>query len=188
MKKIAILASGNGSNAENIIKFFENNETVKVSMVITNNSKAFVLERAKKLNVPAIVFDNSNWKNGEIVLRFLKKNEIDFIVLAGFLRKIPESIVNAYPRRIINIHPALLPHFGGKGMYGDRVHKEVIINQEKETGITIHFVDADYDSGAIIFQAKCPVKPEDSVEVIAGKVHELEYKFYPQIIEQVVLS
>lgn len=184
-KKIAILASGSGSNAENIIRHFQGNKDVKVSLVLSNKKDAFVLERVKSLFTPAVVFSKSQLENGE-VLAMLKDFDIDFIVLAGFLLKVPESLIKAFPNKIVNIHPALLPNYGGKGMYGMRVHEAVVAAHEPKSGITIHYVNELYDSGTIIAQYSCDVLPSDSAEDVAQKVHALEYKYFPTVIEQVV--
>jgi phosphoribosylglycinamide formyltransferase-1 len=187
MKRIVIFASGSGSNAENIIGFFQTKKSISVTHVLTNNERAKVLERCKKLNVNSLVFGRESFFKTDEVLNFLKK-EADYIVLAGFLWKVPSKIVEAFPNKIINIHPALLPKYGGKGMYGMNVHKAVKENLEKETGITIHYVNENYDEGAVIFQAKTPISTDDSPESIAEKVHQLEYKHFPEIIEKVILE
>ena len=186
MKKIAIFASGSGSNAENIIRFFDGNPEISVDSVFCNVPDAFVLQRAGKYGIPSRVFNRGELRAPEGVLRQLQERGVDFIVLAGFLWLIPSCITNAFPGRIINIHPALLPAYGGKGMYGMNVHRAVIEAGEEESGITIHFVNADYDEGAIIFQAKCPVTREDSPESLAEKIHALEYEHFPRIIEQTI--
>lgn len=188
IKNIAIFASGSGSNAENIIRYFRENESVRVSLVLSNKSDAYVLERAHRLGVPCGVFPKADWAAGDEILAVLREHRIDFIVLAGFLVRVPDLLLYAYPNKIINIHPALLPKFGGKGMYGERVHQAVVAAGEKETGITIHYINEHYDEGDTIFQATCPVLPDDSPEEVAKKVHALEYKYFPQVIEQVVLS
>lgn len=187
MKKIAILASGNGSNAEEIIKHFKNAEAAEVALIISNKPDAFVLKRAENHNIPSKVISRKQLQDGDL-LPVLKHYEIDFIVLAGFLLLIPQYLVKAFPNKIINIHPALLPKYGGKGMYGDRVHQAVKESGDKETGITIHFVNENYDEGEVIFQGKCEVLPNDTPEQIAKKVHQLEYKYFPKIIEQVLLD
>jgi len=184
-KNIAILASGSGSNAENIILYFRNNKDICFPVIISNKEDAFIHERAKKLEIPSCVFKKADFES-EKVLDFLKKQQIDFIVLAGFLLKVPENLLQAYPDRIINIHPALLPKFGGKGMYGSHVHEAVVAAKEKESGITIHYVNENYDEGQIIFQAKCEVLPTDTPNDVAEKVHALEYEFFPKIIERIV--
>lgn len=186
--KIAIFASGNGSNAENIIKYFKDHDKISVELVLTNNPNAYVIERAKNNNVKCIIFNKYDLYYSDNVLNILKENNIDFIVLAGFLWLIPESIIKNYPQKIINIHPALLPKYGGKGMYGMNVHKAVIENKEKESGITIHYVNEKYDEGDIIFQKKVEVSSSDTPETLANKIHELEYQYYPVIIENLINS
>jgi len=185
-KNLAIFASGSGSNAENIARYFQNNENISVSLVLSNKADAFVLERAKNLNIPTVVFSKKEMEETDKILEILKEYEIDFIVLAGFLLKIPAYLVEKFPNRIINIHPALLPKYGGKGMYGRFVHEAVVAQKETESGITIHFVNEHYDEGAIIFQAKCAVSPTDTPDDVARKIHELEYEYFPKIIEQVI--
>lgn len=182
-QKIAIFASGSGSNAENIIRYFKKRETAVVKIVISNKSTAYVLERADKLDVPSKVFSNEEWADGTSILQTLEKEEIDWVILAGFLKKVPENILYAYTDKIINIHPALLPKYGGKGMYGDRVHRAVVEAGEKQTGITIHRINKEYDKGAILFQAVCPVDVGDTPEEVAAKVHQLEYTYFPLVIE-----
>lgn len=188
MINIAIFASGSGSNAENIATYFKRNKQMSVSMFLTNKADAFVVERAKKLGIPHKIFNKNDFYYTANVLNILKENEVDFVVLAGFLWLVPESLVDAYPNKIVNIHPALLPAYGGKGMFGDNVHRAVVENNEKESGITIHYVNKEYDKGSIIFQAKCTVEPTDTPEMVAEKVHELEYKYYPEVIERVILK
>ena len=185
MVHIALFASGSGSNVENIVQYFSNNNELVFPIIISNRSDAFVHERAKNLMIPSYTFKKSDFENGE-VLKLLQEKAIDFIVLAGFLLKIPENLLKAYPNRIINIHPALLPKFGGKGMYGSHVHEAVVASGEKESGITIHYVNENYDEGRIIFQARCPVLPTDTPDDVAAKVHALEYKFFPTVIEKVL--
>jgi len=186
MIKIAIFASGSGSNAENIIHFFRNNSQIQVIGVLSNKTDAYVLERAKRLHVPTFVFNRDDFFRSDRVLEQLKEWETDFIVLAGFLWKVPEFLVEAYDRRIVNIHPALLPRYGGKGMYGIHVHEAVVAAGERESGITIHYVNAYYDEGDTIFQARCHVEPGDSPEDVANKVHALEYEHFPRVIQEVV--
>lgn len=186
MKKIALFASGNGSNAENIITYFSEKNNVEVALILTNNANAYVVERAKNHHIPCLVFPSKELKETDFVLDKLCEYHIDFIVLAGFLLMIPKKIIDRYPGKIINIHPALLPKYGGKGMYGDIVHKAVRASGDTETGISIHFVNEKYDEGAIIFQAKCPVNPDDTPDTIAQKVHQLEYRYFPEIIERVI--
>ncbi|NJN41612.1 MAG: phosphoribosylglycinamide formyltransferase [Flammeovirgaceae bacterium] len=185
--KIAILASGSGTNAEKIMSFFRNHDQIEVSLLLCNKSSAFVLERAKKFNVPTRIFSRQQFEGGE-VSRWLQESNITHIVLAGFLWLIPESLINQFSDHIINIHPALLPKYGGKGMYGMKVHEAVKASGDKESGITIHQVNAEYDKGMVLFQAKCIVFPGDTPEQIAQKIHELEYKHYPSIIEDWILN
>lgn len=186
MRNIIILASGSGSNAENIIRYFAGREGVSVSHVLTNRSDAYVLERAKHLGVSTKVFDRTAFYDNSEVLDFLRSCQPDLIVLAGFLWLVPAALVEAFPQRIINIHPALLPAYGGKGMYGAKVHEAVVANGDVETGITIHYVNTRYDEGAVIFQARCPVDPGDSAEQVAQKVHALEYEHFPRVIEELL--
>lgn len=183
MKKIAIFASGSGSNAENIIQYFAQKPQFCVKSVFCNVPDAYVLERAKKYRIPSFVFNREEFRNPDKVFRQLQEQEIDFIVLAGFLWLMPSFITAAWPNKIVNIHPALLPAYGGKGMYGHHVHEAVIAAGEKESGITIHYVNDHYDQGAIIFQAKCPVLPTDTPDDLAARVHELEYRHFPRVIE-----
>jgi phosphoribosylglycinamide formyltransferase-1 len=184
MIKIAVFASGNGSNAENIIRYFKDNEEIRVALIISNKANAYVHTRAKNWGVPSYTFSKDEFEKGDPILEKLREYQIDFIVLAGFLLKISDPILKAYPQRIINIHPALLPKYGGKGMYGDHVHKAVLQAGEKESGISIHYVNERYDEGDIIFQARCPVLPSDTPEELAQRIHKLEYEYYPQVIEK----
>ena len=186
MINIAIFASGNGSNAENIVNYFSTNKEIKVAMIISNRSDAYVHVRANKLGIPSFTFNKSDFDDGSVVLNKMAEYEIGFIVLAGFLLKVPQSIMDTFPNRIINIHPALLPKYGGKGMYGDNVHNSVKNAGEVETGITIHYINENYDEGDIIFQAKCDVSDSDSPIDIANKVHLLEQEHFPKIIEETV--
>lgn len=185
MKKVAILASGSGSNAENIIRHFRGNDSVSFPIIISNKADAYVHERARKLAVPSVTMRKDQLEDGE-VLALLKQHAIDYVVLAGFLLKIPHNLLEAFPNRILNIHPALLPKYGGKGMYGSHVHEAVVANKETESGITIHFVNEHYDEGKHIFQATCEVLPTDTADDVAEKVHALEYKYFPEVIEQVL--
>ncbi|MDC6362239.1 MULTISPECIES: phosphoribosylglycinamide formyltransferase [Flavobacteriaceae] len=187
MKRIVILASGSGSNAENIIKYFKESPSVEVSAVLTNKSTAKVLERCDRLNIPGFYFNRAAFTGSQTIVQFLEGLQADLVVLAGFLWKIPSNIIDAFPNKVINIHPALLPKYGGKGMYGAKVHEAVKKNLETETGITIHYVNEHYDEGAIIFQAKTAISPEDNVDVIAQKVHRLEYEHFPKVIEKLLL-
>lgn len=186
-KKIALFASGSGTNVENIANYFRGHDTIEIGLILSNNPDAFVLERAKKLDLPHGTFTREDF-NGNKVLDQLQANEIDFVVLAGFLWLVPENLIKAYPDKIINIHPALLPKYGGKGMYGDKVHEAVVAACEKESGISIHYVNEKYDEGNIIYQEKCPVDINDTPEQVAEKVHQLEYAHYPKVIEKVVLG
>ncbi len=186
MRNIAILASGSGTNAENIIKYFSTKNSAKVSLVMSNNRQALVLKRAEEHNIRTVFFERKEFYVTGKVLRYLSLYKIDFIVLAGFIWLVPENIVEQYSKRIINIHPALLPAYGGKGMYGESVHKAVIANHDTESGITIHFVNKHYDEGDIIFQSRCKVDPADTHESLADKVHALEYEHYPLVIEKMV--
>lgn len=186
MKNIAIFASGTGTNAENIIRYFSKNETIRVSVVLSNNQKVEVHTRVNKLGVPSFVFSREEFQEGKAVLKKLIEYNIDLIVLAGFMTKISAPLLEAFPNKIINIHPALLPKFGGKGMYGIHVHEAVVAAGEKETGITIHYVNSYYDEGEILFQAQCPVFSTDTPEDVAIKVHSLEYKYYPVVIEKLL--
>ncbi len=188
MRNIAIFASGSGTNAENIIRYFSNNKWAEVSLVLSNRREAYVLKRAASLNVRSVFFDRKDLYEKDKVARYLSMYKVDFIVLAGFLWLIPENILNTYEKRIINIHPALLPKHGGKGMYGEKVHEAVIAKHEKKSGITIHYVNSRYDEGDIIFQASCAVTPEDTPATLAARVHTLEYKHFPEIIEKLVLK
>lgn len=183
MTRIAIFASGNGSNAENIANYFSDNDNVEISLILTNKATAFVLERAKKLNIESCFFNTFQFLETDEILHFLTKNNINLIVLAGFLLKIPENLIKSFPNEIINLHPALLPKYGGKGMYGDNVHKSVIENKETESGITIHFVNENYDEGKIIFQAKCQISDTDNAADLANKIHALEYEHFPKTID-----
>jgi phosphoribosylglycinamide formyltransferase-1 len=185
MIRIAIFASGNGTNAESIIKYFSDSTIARVVLVLSNNKNAKVLERANKLKISTVCFDKEDLYSSKSV-EVLLKDQADFIVLAGFLCKIPVSIIQLYPDKILNIHPALLPKYGGKGMYGDRVHKAVKQAKEKESGISIHFVNEDYDKGRIVFQKSFEITSDMSVEDIAKKIHELEHLHFPKVIEEVV--
>ena len=185
-KRIVIFASGNGTNAENIIRYFNATELAEVVLVLSNRRDAKVLERAKKLKVNTFYFNKEELNSEDGVLKMLKEVGPDLIVLAGFLLKLPKMIIAAFSNRIINIHPALLPKYGGKGMYGAFVHKSVLENKETETGITIHYVNENYDEGAIIAQKKVSLSENETFESIAEKVHKLEYEWFPRIIEEVL--
>ncbi len=186
MRKIAIFASGSGTNAENIIKYFSNRQSAKVELVLSNKREAFVLKRATVLGVKAVSFERRDFYDSDKVFNLLRSERIDFIALAGFLWLIPDNIINFFKGRIVNIHPALLPAYGGKNMYGERVHRAVIENREKESGITIHYVNQAYDEGEIIFRAKCSVEPSDTPDTLAGRIHALEYEHYPRVIEEII--
>lgn len=186
MKKIVIFASGSGSNAEQIATYFNEKKTAQVSLILSNNPKAGVLERAKRLQIPSVVFDRLAFYKSDIILQVIENQQPDIIVLAGFLWKFPEHIIQKFPNKIINIHPSLLPKYGGKGMYGNFVHQAVIDNNETESGISIHFVNEHYDEGAIIFQAKTTVETDETTESLAQKIHQLEYVHFPKEIEKLI--
>ncbi|MBL0736111.1 phosphoribosylglycinamide formyltransferase [Flavobacterium sp. GN10] len=185
MKKIIVFASGSGTNAENIIKYFSNTEIARVVSVFTNNAAAKVIERAKNHQIPVEIFSKNELLERN-VLQKVQEIDPDLIILAGFLLKFPENIIEQYPNKIINIHPALLPNYGGKGMYGMHIHRAIINNKEKETGISIHYVNENYDEGAIIFQANVALTDEDTPETVAEKIHELEQKHFPEIIHRIL--
>jgi phosphoribosylglycinamide formyltransferase-1 len=186
MTRIAIFASGAGSNAAKIIDYFRSHQDVAVALVVSNKPGAGVITIAEKEKIPVLIIDKEQFFRGDGYVPFLRSKNIDFIVLAGFLWKIPSTILSAYSNSIINIHPALLPKYGGKGMYGLNVHASVLSSGDHETGITIHYVDEHYDNGDVIFQEKCDVSPADTPETLAEKVHKLEHKHFPRVIEQVV--
>ncbi|MCG2419983.1 phosphoribosylglycinamide formyltransferase [Aequorivita sp. F47161] len=185
-KRIVIFASGSGTNTENIIKYFQRAQFAEVVQVLSNKKDAKVLERAKNLNVAAISFSKDELFASEGVLKILKETKPDIIVLAGFLLKFPEIILKEFPNKVINIHPALLPKYGGKGMYGNFVHEAVVKNNEVETGITIHYVNENYDEGAIISQKKVTLSDNETPETVAEKIHKLEYEWFPKIVEEVL--
>lgn len=185
MKNIVILASGSGTNAENIAKYFAGSADVRISAILSNKKDAYVLTRAENLGIEHSSFTKDEFIGGKVT-EIIKGMNPDLVVLSGFLLQVPASMVEAFPHKIINIHPALLPKFGGKGMYGDRVHEAVVASGEKESGITIHYIDENYDQGTTIFQAKCPVLPSDTPHDVATKVHALEYEWFPKIIQQVL--
>jgi formyltetrahydrofolate-dependent phosphoribosylglycinamide formyltransferase len=186
MTKIAIFASGAGSNAANIIRFFEHRNDINIALIVCNKPGAGVLQIAEKNGVPTLMIEKERFSKGDAYLPELQKMGIDFVVLAGFLWKVPAALIAGYPNKIINIHPALLPKYGGKGMYGRFVHEAVIQNKEKESGITIHYADELYDHGAIIFQATCPVLETDTADVLARRVQQLEHLHYPKVIASVI--
>lgn len=185
-KKIVIFASGSGTNAENIIKYFQNTDNVEVAALLSNRRSAGALKKAHDLNVKALLFDKQALYYSHEVLNVLRDIEPDLIVLAGFLWLMPGDILEEFPDRIINIHPALLPKYGGKGMFGSRVHEAVIENKETESGITIHYVNPKYDEGQVIFQNTVSIDENDTPESLAGKIHELEYKHFPQVIQKLL--
>ena len=185
MIHLAIFASGNGTNAERIMNEFEVDQEITVSAVFSNRADAYVLKRAENFGVPTEVFDRSQFSNPGFSRR-LDNHQVDFIVLAGFLWKIPEHLIRAFPKKILNIHPALLPSYGGKGMYGERVHQAVLMNNEQKSGITIHLVNENYDEGRILFQAECEVA-NDTVMSLAEKIHRLEHLHFPRVIRNYVM-
>ncbi|SFW54833.1 phosphoribosylglycinamide formyltransferase [Cellulophaga fucicola] len=186
MKRIVLLASGSGSNVENIANYFKDNPLVTIATVLTNKRDAKVIDRCNRLNVNALYFNRQSFSKSDCLLNIIKGMQPDLIILAGFLLKIPENFVAAFPNKIVNIHPALLPKYGGKGMYGMHVHNAVKNNNETETGITIHYVNENYDEGAIIHQAKTAVISTDTAEDIAQKIHVLEYEHFPKVIDQLL--
>lgn len=186
MKHIVIFASGSGTNAQQIAEYFLSTDIARVVRIYTNREDAYVLQRAKDLNIPSMVFNKDDFYLTDVILDQLTELRPDLIVLAGFLWIVPEKIVRAFPKKIVNIHPALLPKYGGKGMYGKHVHEAVIRNNEKESGITIHYVNENYDEGAIIMRAKCHVEANATPETLAEKIHTLEYKYYPKTIAQIL--
>ena len=186
MKKIAIFASGSGSNAQNIAEYFADKEQVKIVLILTNSKNAYVIERAKKLKIPVVIFNRKDFYETNNVLNKLISSQIDLIVLAGFLWLIPDNLIKSFPQKIINIHPALLPKYGGKGMYGMKVHAAVKESGDKKSGITIHYVNNVYDEGEIIFQKTVIIEPDDTPNSIANKIHTLEYANFPKVIEQLL--
>ncbi|MEQ1797930.1 MAG: phosphoribosylglycinamide formyltransferase [Lacibacter sp.] len=183
-----MFASGAGSNAQKIIEHFRNHPSVIISLIVCNKPQAGVLKIAEEHGIPTMLLEKEQFFRGDAYVDELKTHQIDFIVLAGFLWKVPVTLIRAFPQHIINIHPALLPNYGGKGMYGHFVHEAVISNKEKESGISIHFVDELYDHGQVIFQARCEVKPEDSPDTLAQRIHGLEHKHYAAVIEKLLVS
>jgi len=188
MKHIVIFASGSGSNAQRIAEYFSTSDTARVIMIYSNRADAYVLQRACLMNIPTVVFDKADLYENDLIFNQLDNLHPDLIVLAGFLWKVPEKIVRAFPKRIINIHPALLPKYGGKGMYGSHVHRAAIENREKESGISIHYVNENYDEGALILQARCRIDDSDTPETLAEKIHALEHKYYPKTLELILLQ
>ena len=188
MTRIAIFASGSGSNAERITTYFSDNKSVYIELFLSNNPTAGIIERGRRLGIPTILFDKKTFSKTDKIVNLLQKQQIDIVILAGFLWLIPENLVKAFPNKIINIHPALLPNYGGKGMWGHFVHEAVVAARESESGITIHFVNEHYDEGKVIFQAKCEVLPTDTPDDVAKKVQTLEHIHFPVIIEKIILE
>jgi phosphoribosylglycinamide formyltransferase-1 len=188
MNNIAIFASGSGTNAQRLIEHFSPITDTNISVLLTNKQNAGVIERAKKLDVPVRIFDREEFYYSENIAVFLQNEGVDWVILAGFLWLIPKNLLTIFPKKIVNIHPALLPKYGGRGMYGMNVHRAVIDANEKESGITIHYVNEEYDRGSIIFQAACPVDETDTPETLAAKIHELEYKHFPVVMENLILD
>ncbi len=186
MTNIAILASGNGTNAQRIIEYFVGSADINIAVVITNKEDAFVRDRARRFGIKEVYLSKADFNNPSKLCQVFYRHRVDWIVLAGFLLLIPKEVINAYNNRIINIHPALLPKYGGKGMYGMNVHKAVIANKDKHSGITIHYVNEVYDDGKIIFKTKCKVTPDDTPETLAEKIHQLEYEYFPKVIEDLI--
>jgi phosphoribosylglycinamide formyltransferase 1 len=186
MNNIAIFASGTGTNAKKIIEYFANHPQIKISLVVSNNPTAKVLQIAVDNKIPSLIIEKEKFFKGYPYVDELKKAEINFIVLAGFLWKIPQKLLHQFPNKIINIHPALLPKYGGKGMYGEFVHQAVIAAKERQSGITIHFVDEQYDHGNTIFQVTCEVNEKDTPETLAQKIHQLEHRYFSEVIEKTI--
>ena len=184
--RLAILGSGNGTNAQQISEYFAGSMDVEVACIIYNVRDAYIAQRAKNLGIEARYFGRADFYSNGAVLQYLKEKEIDWVILAGFLWLVPEDMLKAYPQHIINIHPALLPSYGGKGMYGHHVHEAVVANHEKESGITIHIVDEHYDCGTTLFQARCTVDPDETADTLAAKIHLLEKEYFPRVIEETV--
>ena len=187
-KNLAIFGSGSGSNAENICNYFAESHDVKVVLICTNNIDGFIVKRANKLNVPVYIFSKNELNNFVDLHKKLESINVDIIILAGFLLKLPSKMVNSYPKSIINIHPSLLPKYGGKGMYGSNIHRAVIKNKESESGISIHFVNKNYDEGEIILQKKCAISNNETIETLTQKIHKLEHNYFPVAIEKTLKS
>ena len=185
-KKLAIFASGSGSNTENVCNYFANHADIEVVFICTNKRDAFIVKRAEKLNVPLIFITKTELNNFDDLHKKLKNAKVDIVILAGFLLKLPAIMVKKYPNRILNIHPSLLPKYGGKGMYGNNVHKAVLENKEIESGISVHFVNQNYDEGELILQEKCSISENETLETLAAKIHQLEKKYFPITIEKVL--
>jgi len=186
MHQIAIFASGTGSNAQAIINYFKNHSSIRIALIVSNKPQAGVLSIGERENIPSLIIEKEKFFRGDAYLPELKNAGVDFIALAGFLWKLPEKLIEAYRNSIVNIHPALLPNYGGKGMYGNKVHESVIANKEKQSGITIHYVDEHYDNGDIILQETCPVLEHDSPDSLAKRIHKLEHANYPATIEKIL--
>jgi phosphoribosylglycinamide formyltransferase-1 len=189
MIRIAVFASGSGTNAQRITEYFrERPRFISVELILSNRKDAFVLERAKNLGVPSVTFSRQEFYESNLIPDLLKQYAIDYVVLAGFLWLVPDSVLKAFPDKILNIHPALLPAYGGKGMFGMRVHETVISQHDKESGITVHLVNSRYDEGNILFQAKCTISETETPESLAQKIHGLEYEYFPRVIEHYILK
>ena len=187
MNTLALFASGSGSNVENIYEYFKENDNIKVGLVLTDNPNAYVLERAKRLKIPYMCFSYKGTSSDDI-LKVLESYEISHIILGGYLRLIPQKIIRKFKNKILNIHPSLLPKHGGKGYYGEYVHRSVLAGNDKKSGVTIHLVNEEYDKGKVLFQKSIPVLDKDTVSSLSKKIHELEYEFFPQIIEKYILN
>lgn len=185
-KRIAIFASGSGSNAQKIMEHFKYHDEAEVALVLSNHAEAFVLQRADNFEVPTHVFDRQEFYESDEIVRLLNRLKIDLVVLAGFLWLVPDNLLKAYPNQIINIHPSLLPKYGGKGMYGDRVHRAVLENKDEESGISIHFVNENFDEGELIYQGRFKIEPDDTLEIIKFKGQQLEHLHYPKVIENLL--
>lgn len=184
MYTIALFASGSGSNAQRIIEYFRESKLEASFLIVSNKKDAFVHERAEAMGVPSFYFSRQQFSEGSEIIRFLEEKKVNLVVLAGFLLLVPEGVLSRFPRRVINIHPALLPKYGGKGMYGQHVHEAVIAAKEHQSGITIHYCNGKYDEGDIITQQTCEVKPEDTPETLVARIHQLEYEWFPKVVEQ----
>ena len=187
MQNLAIFASGNGTNAQRIIEYFSGHAVISINLVLSNNPNAYVLKRSTQLGIPAMVFSRNEFYNSREILDLLIHKNTDYLILAGFLWLVPANLLSFYNEKILNIHPALLPKYGGKGMYGSKVHEAVIASGDAESGISIHYVNEKYDDGRVIFQAKCAVNLQETPETLAKKIHELEHRYYPEVIEREVL-
>jgi phosphoribosylglycinamide formyltransferase 1 len=185
-KRIAIFASGSGSNAQKIMEHFKRHPEAEVVLILTNNPSAYVLQRADNFEIPSHIFTRQEFYDTDDVIRILKNLQVDLIVLAGFLWLVPPDLLQAFPNKIINLHPALLPKYGGKGMYGDNVHKAILANNEEESGITIHFASEQFDEGEIIHQSKFKIEPGDNLEMVKFKGQQLEHQYFPKVIENLL--